>query len=105
MIAGVLLLLGSGIPGEGDFEDGEEAFLADSDESLLSGLIDINNFLLSDVDDLVESLDLPTHDLGDPEGLVHKLFSSLDGHEGFSLAEEQGKCARNVATCVVRRVP
>lgn len=105
MIAGVLLLLGSGISGEGDFEDGEEAFLADSDESLLSGLIDINNFLLSDVDDLVESLDLPSHHLSDPEGLVHKLFSSLDSHEGFSLAEEESKCAGNVAAWMVRRVP
>ena len=100
MIAGVLLLLGSGVPGEGDFKDGEEAFLADSDESLLSGLIDINNFLLSDVDDLVQSLDLSTHDLSNPEGLIHKLFSSLDGHEGFALTEEESKCAGNVATCM-----
>lgn len=105
MIAGVLLLLGSGISGEGDFEDGEEAFLADSDESLLSGLIHINNFLLGDVDDLVESLDLATHHLCDPKGLVHKLFSSLDGHEGFALSEEESKCAGDVATWMVWWVP
>lgn len=97
MIAGVPLLLGSGVFGEGDFEDGEEALLANSDESLLSGFIHINNFLLGDVDDLVESLNLPTHDLSDPEGLVHELFSSLDGHEGFSLAKEEGECAGDVA--------
>ena len=53
MVAGVLLLLGSGVSGEGDFEDGEESLLPDGDESLLSGLIDINNFLLGDVDNLV----------------------------------------------------
>jgi hypothetical protein len=105
VIAGVLLLLGSGIPGEGDFEDGEESLLPDGDESLLSGLIDINNLLLSDVDDLVQSLHLPPYHFRDPEGLVHELLSSLDGHEGFALSEEERECAADVATWVRWCVP
>lgn len=105
MIAGVLPLLGSGVSGERDFEDGEESFLADSDESLLSGFIYINNFLFGDVDDLVQSLDLASHYFCDPEGLVHELLSGLDGDEGFALAEEEGECAGDVAAWVGEVVP
>jgi len=105
MIAGVLFLLGSGVPGEGDFEDGQESFLANSDKSLLGGLININNFFFGDVDNLVQSLHLPPHHLSDPERPIHKFLCSLDSHEGFSLAEEEGEGAGDVSTWMRRVLP
>jgi hypothetical protein len=98
MIAGVLPLLCSGVPGEGDLDDGQESLLADSDESLLGGLIHINNFLFSHVDDLVQSLHFPPDDLSDPKRLVHQFLRSLDSDEGFALPEEESECARDVST-------
>lgn len=49
MVAGVFLLFGGGRAGEGDFEDSEQAFVADCQQSFLSGLVDIDDFLLGDV--------------------------------------------------------
>lgn len=97
MIAGVLFLIGSGFPGEGDFKDGKESFLANSDESLLGGLININNLFFGDVDNLVESLHLPPHHLGNPQRLIHEFLCGLDSDEGFSLAEEESECAGDVS--------
>ena len=91
VVADVLLLLSSGSLGESDFEDSEDAFLVDGHQSLFLGLPDVNNLLLSDVDDHVEAFDLPADDLCDPEGLVHQLLGCLDCHEGLALSEEEGE--------------
>ena len=100
MIARVSLLCGSGFPGEGDLKYGQYSFLPDCDESLLSGLIHINNLFLGDMDDLVQSFHLSPHDLCDPQRAVHQSLGSLDGHEGFSLAEEESEGSRDVPACI-----
>ena len=96
MISGVFLLLSSGRLGKGDFQDSEEPLLVDCDQTLLTGLPSVNNFLLGNVDDHVKALDLATDDLSDPEGTVHKLFGGLDGDESFALSEEEGKCTADI---------
>ena len=105
MVAGVLLLLGSGGLGEGDLEDCEEPLLMDGDESLLPGLPHVNYFLLADVDDHVQSFDLSADDLRDPEGFVHELFGGLDGDEALALSEEEGEGAADVHAWVRGGVP
>lgn len=105
VIARVGLLLGGGVFSEGDFEDGEETFLPDGDEALFAGLPNINNLLFGDGDDHVQSLDLAPEDFGDPQGLVHELFSGLDGDEGLAFSEEEGECAGDVLAWVSREIP
>ncbi len=105
VVAGLGLLISSGSLGESDFKDGKEALLSDGDETLLAGFPDINNLLLSDLDDHVQSLDLAAEDLSHPQGLVHKLFGSLDSHERLALSEEQGECPRDVFAWVGKGVP
>ena len=98
MISGVFALFGSGVSGQGDFEDGEESFLPYGEEALFSGLIDINNFPLGDIDDLVESFYLPPDHFSDPECSVHESLCGLDGDEGLALSEEESECARDIST-------
>ena len=57
MVAGMFELLSSRFPGKGDFKDGEETFFVDSQETLFTGLPDINNFSLVDTDDLMKAFD------------------------------------------------
>ena len=105
VVANVFLLLSSGSLGEGHLEDGEDAFLVDGHESLFSGLPDVDNLLLGDVDDHVEAFYLPADDFCDPESSVHQLFSSLDGDEGFSLSEEESEGPGDVSAWVRGGVP
>lgn len=93
MVTGVLELLGGGFPGEGDFEDGEEAFFPDCQESLLTGFPNINNFSLVDTDDLMKAFDLATQDFSNPEGLVHETLGCLDGDEVFAFTKEESESA------------
>jgi hypothetical protein len=53
----------------------------------------------------VQSLHLPPHHLSDPERPIHKFLCSLDSHEGFSLAEEEGEGAGDVSTWMRRVLP
>ena len=105
MIAGVALLRCSGFSGESDFEYGQYSFLSDCDESLLSGLIDINNLFLSDMDDLVQSLHFSPHNLGNPQRAVHESLGSLDGDKGFALSEEESEGSGDVPACISDEVP
>lgn len=105
VVSGVASLLGGGGPGEGDFEDGQEPLLPDSEQSLFSGFPDINNLLLGHVDDHVEALDLAAYDLGDPQGLVHESLGGLDGHEGLVFSEEESEGAGDVLACMGTDVP
>lgn len=66
LVSGGLLLLSSWLSGEGDLYDGEESFLLDLEESLLSGHENINDFLFGDGDDLVKVGNFPSEDFGDP---------------------------------------
>ena len=105
MIAGVLSLLGSGVLGECHFKNSKESLLSNSDKAFLGGLININNFLFSHMNDLVQSLHLPPHHLSHPKRLIHQLLSSLDSDEGFSLSEEEREGTGNIASCMTRCVP
>ena len=96
MIAWVFLFVSSGRLGESHFDYSEESFLPYSHESLFSGFPDINNFLLSDIDDHVQAFHLPSHDFGDPQGSVHQLFGCLDGDELLALSEEESEGTTNV---------
>ena len=91
MITGSLFLISSWLFGKGDFDDGKEPFLFDSDESLLFGFKDINNLFLGDVDDLVKPRYFSSDDFSDPECPVDKSFGGFDGHELFVLAEEESE--------------
>ena len=91
MIANVFLLLSSWRFGKSDFEDSQEAFLSDFDESFFSWFPDINDLLLCDVDDHVKSFDFSSDNFCDPESSVHQLFCSFDGHKRFSFSEEESK--------------
>jgi hypothetical protein len=91
MIAGMLLLVCSRLFGEGDLQNSEISLLANGQQSFLLWLININNFFLGDVDDLVQSLNLSSQDLCDPESPVHKSLSSFDGDEVFAFSEEQSE--------------
>jgi hypothetical protein len=91
VVTRVLLLFGSGLSCEGDLQNSEEAFFANGEESLLFGLIDINNLSLSNVNDLVKALDLSSDDLSDPESFVHQPLCSLNGHEFFPFTKEESE--------------
>lgn len=91
MVSRFLLFLSSGSFGKGNFEDGQKSFLMDGDETFFFGFPNINNFLLADLDDHVKSFDFSANDLSDPEGSVHKLFSSFNGDEVLTFSEEEGK--------------
>ena len=54
----MLELFRGGVLGKSDFEDSEESFLFDFDETLFAWFPDINNFAFVDMDDLVKALDL-----------------------------------------------
>jgi hypothetical protein len=86
----------SGFLGKGNLKDGEESLLPDSHKTLLFWLIDINNLLLSDLDDLVKATNLATNDFCDPECLVHKFLSCFDGDVAFAFSEEECEGARNI---------
>ena len=105
MIAGVLSLLGSGVLSECHFKNSKESFLSNSDKALLSGLININNFLFSHMNDLVQSLHLPPHHLTHPKRLIHQLLGSLDSDERFSLSEKEREGTGDIASCMKRSVP
>jgi hypothetical protein len=101
----MLLLFGGRCAGEGDFEDSEQTFIADCQQSLFSGFVDLDDFLLSDVENLMQPGDLAADDLGNPKSAVHESFSGLDGDGGGVLAEEEGECAGDVLAWVSAGVP
>ena len=96
MVAGMLELLGSGFLSESDFKDGQEAFLVNSLETLLTRLPDINNFAFGNVDDLVKALNLTAEHLGDPEGLVHKTLSGFDGDEFLAFTKKESESTGDI---------
>lgn len=57
MVAGMFELFGGGFFGQGDLDDGEEAFFVDSYESLFARFPDINNFTFVDMNDLMKAFD------------------------------------------------
>ena len=91
MVAGSFLLIGGRLLGKGDFDDGQESFLLDPDESFLLGLKDINNLFFRDGDDLVKAGYFSADDFGDPEGSVDESFGSFDGHEFLVFTEEESE--------------
>ena len=96
MISDVLALLSSGFTSKGDLEDGQEAFLADSEESFLLGLIDINNLPFGNVDDLVKAFNLSADDLSDPKRPIHEALSCLDGHKTLAFTKEESESPGDV---------
>jgi hypothetical protein len=96
MIAGVLELLGSGVFGQSDFKDSEEAFFMNSDKSLFTGFPDINNFAFGDVDDLVKTFNFSAEDLSNPKGFIHEALCSLDGNEILAFTKEESESSRHV---------
>lgn len=96
VIPRVLPLLSSGLAGKCDLEDGQESLLPDGEETLLLGLININNLSFGHVDDLVKALYLSAHDLSDPERPIHKPLSRLDGHKTLAFTEEKSESPGDV---------
>lgn len=105
LISGSLLLFLSWVLSQGDFNDGEESLLLDSNESLLSGLIHIGDLFLLHLGDLVETRNSSLEDLSDPKGSVHESIGCLDGDEGFSLPEEESEGSADISAWITRQVP
>jgi hypothetical protein len=89
-------MFGSWFKGECHLEDSKESFLADSNESFFKWLIDINNLFLRDVDNLVESCDLSSQNLCNPECTVHQFLSCFDGDSFLVFSEEEGESSGDV---------
>ena len=53
----------------------------------------------------MESLDFSANDFSDPEGLVHKLFGSLDGDERLAFSEEESEGSGDVLAWVRKEIP
>lgn len=96
MVARVLELFGGRVLGEGDFEDSEETFLPDCEESFFSRLPDINNFAFGDVHDLVKAFYLPAKDFCNPESFIHKALCSLDGDEALAFTKKESESPGNI---------
>lgn len=105
MVAGVAELFSSGSAGEGDLEDGEEAFLVDSNQSLFTWLPDINNLPLGHVNDLVKAFHLTTDHLSSPEGLVHEAVGGFDGDRCLAFTKEESESAGDILSWMDRGVP
>lgn len=105
LVAGGALLLGSGLLGEGDLDQGQVSLLLDSDQTLFSGLVDINNLSFLDLGYLMQAGHSSLQDLGNPEGALHEPVGSLEGDEAFALAEEESKCSGHIAAWVIGQVP
>jgi hypothetical protein len=83
-------LLG-GFSGESDFEDSKESFLMDGEQSLFGWFIDINNFLFSDMNNLVKAFYLSPDDFCNPKCLIHEAFSDFDGNKVLSFTKEESE--------------
>lgn len=90
LVSSGLLLFFGWFSGEGDFDDCEESFLFDSEESFFSWHVDINDFLLGDGDDLMKIWNFSSEDFSDPEGFFDESLSGLDSNEGLIFTKEKG---------------
>jgi hypothetical protein len=74
---------------QSNLKDCKESFLCNSDESFFSGLPDINNFSLCDINDHMESLNFSSDNFCYPKSFVHKFLSRFDSNESLWLAKEE----------------